>query len=240
MKENSNTKIKRYEDTYPDSFFYKLFPYKHFFAKIDSFYKEKKEMIDKEKIKKDTDENNESNNSKNYEQDNENNEKPEKKESITINASLTNTAGTIYVSGTTVGINVFSNNKQINPTDGPYSFSAGNRFTVVLKGNNFNFTVTIESPAVATSKVLSQLTLSVDPIAMVASISGKLNLSLPGELKGSLYNNSLGSSNSTVVKNGYFSTSVPLQYGTNNLSASGKWLTITLDLPSIQVVVIKG
>jgi cbb3-type cytochrome oxidase subunit 3 len=151
-------------------------------------------------------------------------------------ASLTSSPGSLGIYGETKGLEVYLNgNKLSKNTSGIFSGGAGGSFSVLFKGSEFERKVTVNSPSFANNFVLERLSLVVDPLNLVATISGKVNLNLPGEIKGTLFNASNGTANSTVLKNGAFTASVPLNFGVNNLTASGSWLTIKLDLPVIVV-----
>jgi hypothetical protein len=234
-----NTILQKTVNGYPKNIFYKVFGYSNYLSSIQEFYEKKaneitkkaeiKKPIDSEKIieqEKPTQNNNKHKNENRIEE-----------ESIIINSSLTSTPGSISVYGKSNGINLFYQGKQINIASNEFQFTAGISYTIEIKGRNINKKVTISSPAYGTNKIISQLTLQVNPITMSATIIGKLNLMLPGDIKGSLYNLSNSSSSSTVLQKGYFATSVTLQKGTNILTATGEWFTIKLDLPSIQVIV---
>lgn len=226
------------ENTYPQNFFYRTFNYRYYLEKIQTFYSNKQAdeeglqqkvptpTISKEEIIHD--------------------EKPTEiedpkeeqySEEILIYSSLTRTPGSISVSGTVKNVEVFYQEINKNKKDGTFSFFASTSYTVTIKGKKSIKKITITSPAYGTNKIINQLTLLVNPITMNATIIGQLNLILPGEIKGSLYNLSNSSSSSTVLKKGYFATSVSLQEGTNTLTATGEWLTIKLDLPTIQVMI---
>lgn len=151
-------------------------------------------------------------------------------------ASLTSSPGSLGIYGETKGLKVYLNGSKLSKnTEGVFSSGTGSSFSVLFKGSEFERKVTVNSPSFANNFVLERLSLVVDPINMVATISGKVNLNLPGEIKGTLFNASNGTANSTVLKNGAFTASVPLNFGANNLTASGSWLTIKLDLPVIVV-----
>ena len=151
-------------------------------------------------------------------------------------ASLTSSPGSLGIYGETKGLEIYlDGNKLSKNTSGVFSSGAGSSFSILFKGSGFERRVTVTSPSFANNFVLERLSLTVDPINMVATISGKVNLNLPGEIKGTLFNASNGCASSTVLKNGAFTASVPLNFGANNLTASGCWLTIKLDLPVIVV-----
>lgn len=151
-------------------------------------------------------------------------------------ASLTSSPGSLGIYGETNGLEIYLNeNKLSKNKSGVFSGGAGSNFTVLFKGSEFERKVSVNSPSFANNFVLERLSLTVDPINMVATISGKVNLNLPGEIKGTLFNASNGCASSTVLKNGAFTASVPLNFGANNLTASGSWLTIKLDFPVIVV-----
>lgn len=151
-------------------------------------------------------------------------------------ASLTSSPGSLGIYGETKGLEIYLNGSKLSKNkSGVFSSGAGSNFTVQFRGSGFERKVSVNSPSFASNFVLERLSLTVNPINMVATISGKVNLNLPGDIKGTLFNASNGSASSTILKNGAFSASVPLNFGVNNLTASGSWLTIKLDLPVIVV-----
>ncbi len=152
--------------------------------------------------------------------------------------SLTSSSGSLGIYGVASGIDVFLNGKKLNKdSSGKFSGGVGSNFTLLLKGYDFERKVTVTSPAYGTNFILERLSLTIDPINLVATLSGRVNLNLPGEIKGTFFNASNGEANGTVLKNGNFTVAVPLSIGVNNLTASGSWLTIKLDLPTIVVEV---
>jgi len=160
--------------------------------------------------------------------------KPKKPGAI-IHASLTSSPGSIAVSGTQYQVEIQIDGKLMKSEH--FSVSTGSSFNIVAKGAGITRNIRVSSPSFGTNMMLSSLTLSINPFNNTASITGKLNLDLPGTMSGSLINLSNGSSSSCEVRQGYFSTSVALSMGNNHLTAIGKWLTITLELPSITVLV---
>lgn len=151
-------------------------------------------------------------------------------------SSLTSSPDSLGIYGETEGLEVYLDNIKLTKSkSGSFSGGSGNSFSILFKGDRFTRKVVINAPSYSTNFVLERLQLIVDPVNMVATISGKINLNLPGEIKGTFFNASNGSSNSTILKNGAFSASVSLTSGVNNLTASGSWFTIKLDLPTIVV-----
>jgi len=220
---------------YSNNLYYQLVNYRDYLTKMNNLY------IPNDKINENTDKKDPIDNNQIID-----NEKPKEnepitnsslEESIVVYSSLTATSGLISVSGSSKNVDVLYQGKSLNHGEGDFSFSAGTSYEIVIKTQKTSKRISITSPAYGTNKIISQLTLAVNPITMSASIIGQLNLLLPGEITGSLYNLSNSTSSSTILKKGYFSTSVPLQEGTNTLTATGQWLTIKLDLPSIQVIV---
>lgn len=220
---------------YSNNFYYQLVNYRDYLTKMDVFYIKKDKSNENSDKKEPIDNNQIIENEKPKENEPINNFRYE--ESIVIYSSLTETSGLISVSGKSKNVDVFYQGKSLNNGDGDFSFSAGTSYEIVIKTQKTSKKISITSPAYGTNKILSQLTLTVNPFTMSASIIGQLNLLLPGEIKGSLYNLSNSTSSSTILKKGFFATSVSLQEGTNTLTATGQWLTIKLDLPSIQVIV---
>lgn len=152
-----------------------------------------------------------------------------------IHASLTGSPGSVSISGTSYQIEVVINGTRM--PEGNFNSSAGAQFTIEIKGKNIQKTIRVSSPSFGTNMIVQSLTLSVNPVTNSASISGKLNLDLPGTMSGTLLNLTNGSASTCIVKEGYFSTSVGLSEGPNQMTAIGKWLTVTLELPSISVLV---
>jgi len=152
-----------------------------------------------------------------------------------IHASLTGSPGSVAISGTSYQIEVVIDGTRM--PEGNFNSSAGAQFTVEIKGKNIQKTIRVSSPSFGTNMIVQSLTLSVNPVTNSASISGKLNLDLPGSMSGTLLNLTNGSASTCMVHDGYFSTSVSLSSGPNQMTAIGKWLTVTLELPSISVLV---
>jgi hypothetical protein len=99
--------------------------------------------------------------------------------------------------------------------------------------------VSLSSPAFAVNSTVKSLSIGIDPYSMYMTLSGHVELDLPGDIVGTLYNTSNGSAGGATLSNGYFSVSVPLSYGVNRITASGKWMTIELQLPTISVNISK-
>lgn len=153
-------------------------------------------------------------------------------------ASMTSSPGSIGVFGTSNGFDVFINGNKVNKDhSGNFTGGVGSGFTILFKRYGFERKVSVNSPAYGTNFVLESLSLTIDPINLLATLSGKVNLNLPGEIKGTFFNASNGGASGTVLKNGNFTVAVPLSKGINNLTASGSWLTIKLDLPTIVVTI---
>ncbi len=170
------------------------------------------------------------------EDQNENNgteyKKTVKKPWAQIFASLSSASGALGVSGKARNA-VF----QIGDSTMGNSFSTGTgtSFTVKVLSATNSRTVSITSPAFATNATLQSLSIGVDPYSMYMTLSGSVKLDLPGDIMGTIYNTSNGTSGSATLQNGSFSVSVPLQMGQNNITASGKWMTIELQFPGISV-----
>lgn len=222
---------------YPENIYYKMFPYSSYFASIQKFYQNEKAEIKNETPKVE----NLTPKIDIYSEKTIPHEEIKKpiEEQIIINSSLTQTPGSISVYGKAQEIDIYYLGKKVDTSSGEFSFNASVSYQIELRGKIINKKIAISSPSYGTNAIISSLTLQINPIAMSATIIGKLNLMLPGEIKGSLFNLSNSSSSSTVLKSGYFATSVTLQEGSNILTATGQWFTIKLDLPSIQVVVTK-
>lgn len=152
--------------------------------------------------------------------------------------SLTSSPGSLSIYGVASGIDVFLNGEKLNKdSSGKFSGGVGSNFTLLFKGYDFERKVTVNSPAYGTNFILERLSVTIDPVNLVATLKGRVNLNLPGEIKGTFFNASNGGADGTVLKNGNFTVAVPLSIGVNNLTASGSWLTIRLDLPTIVVKV---
>jgi hypothetical protein len=235
----NSSQLSLLESHYPSNYFYKIFSYNDYYSSIDELYTEEaKQILDRNKktaVENSTNIRPDENKQSNPPNHNENTDS----EYIIINSSLTNTPGAISVSGESSGINVFYGDNLVNQSGNHFQFMAGSSYTLKLNGSNFKKKISISSPSYGTNKMLSRLTLQVNPITMMATIIGQIHLLLPGEIKGSLYNVTASSSSTTILNKGYFATSVSLQEGENQLTASGQWYTIKLDLPSIKVVVTK-
>lgn len=151
-----------------------------------------------------------------------------------IHASLTGSPGSVAISGSSYKIEVIIDG--VSMPEGNFQSSAANQFTLEIKSKDIQKIIRVSSPSFGTNMIVQSLTLSVNPVNNTASISGKLNLDLPGTMSGTLLNLTNGSSSTCLVHDGYFSTSVHLSAGNNQMTAIGKWLTITLELPSISVL----
>lgn len=159
----------------------------------------------------------------------------QKKPGAIIHASLTSSPGAVAISGSRYLVSIDIDGKKMEEEN--FTTAAASGFTILAEGNGIKKTFQINSPSFGTNFIIQSLTLSINPITDMVSISGKLNLDLPGTMSGSLINLTSGASSSCEVKHGYFSTSVHLIQGNNQLTALGKWLTITLELPYISVLV---
>ena len=158
---------------------------------------------------------------------------------VYFTASLSGSAGYVGVSGEAQDYEVLvNNNPVIKNKNGYFATSASSDFRITFKGKKLSRTIQVVSPVFATSYIVEYLSISVNPISLYATLSGKINLALPGDIKGTFINSSNGSSDSTILKNGSFVTSVSLINGVNNLTASGSWITIKVDLPTINVNII--
>ncbi len=149
-----------------------------------------------------------------------------------IFASLTGSTGSIGVSGKArnasfvlQGINKGTSFQQ----------GSGPSFSIDLLSSQGTKKISITSPAFATNKVLQSLTIGIDPYSMYMTLNGRIQLDLPGDIVGTVYNTTNGSSSSATLQDGYFSVSVPLSNGSNQITASGKWMTIELQFPGISV-----
>ena len=163
--------------------------------------------------------------------------KVEKRVYFTV--SLSGSAGFVSVSGEAQDYEVYINNNPVKKDkNGYFASSASSDFKITFKNRSLNRTIQVISPAFATNFIVEYLSISVNPISLYATLSGKINLKLPGKIKGTFINSSNGTSDSTILDNGSFITSVSLINGVNNLTASGSWITITIDLPTINVNII--
>lgn len=152
-----------------------------------------------------------------------------------IHASLTSSPGAVAISGSRYQVKIQIDGQPIEEEN--FATSAASSFTILAEGQGVKKTFQVNSPSFGTNRIVQSVTLSINPLNNTASISGKINLDLPGTMGSSLINLSNGSSSSCEVRQGYFSSSVRLSEGFNQLTAVGKWLTITLELPSISVLV---
>ena len=158
---------------------------------------------------------------------------------VYFTASLSGSAGYVSVSGEAQDYEVLvNNNPVIKNKNGYFATSASSDFRITFKGKKLSRTIQVVSPVFATSYIVEYLSISVNPISLYATLSGKINLALPGDIKGTFINSSNGNSDSAILKNGSFVTSVSLINGVNNLTASGSWITIKVDLPTINVNII--
>ena len=155
---------------------------------------------------------------------------------IYISSSLTASTGSVYLSGKAKGYHVMIDEQVIQKKDDYFSTSAGSSFTIQFYSELTNKTIKVNSPAASTNLILQSLILTIDPLHLSATLQGKVSLKLPGKISGDFINISNGTSSSTILENGYFSLSIPLSYGKNQLTATGRWLTIAMDLPMIEVV----
>ena len=114
---------------------------------------------------------------------------------------------------------------------------SGPSFSINLQSSQGTKKISITSPAFATNKVLQSLTIGIDPYSMYMTLNGRIQLDLPGDIVGTVYNTTNGSSSSATLQDGYFSVSVPLSNGSNQITASGKWMTIELQFPGISVTI---
>ncbi len=160
---------------------------------------------------------------------------PEIQKEAYFASSLTNSSGAVFVSGKSLGYSVEINGNPIETSAGKFQQGASSNFKVRFYNENEEQLVHISSPAYSTNAIIKNLTVGVDPFNQYMTLHGRINLNLPGEMSGDLINVSNGVSNSTVLQNGVFNLSVPLQRGVNQITARGRWLTISLDLPSITI-----
>lgn len=152
-----------------------------------------------------------------------------------IFSSLTGSPGSVSVSGKAVGYSVFINDSLVEVTNGKFSSGASSSFTVSFKNNSTQRVIRVTSPSYSTNLAVQYLTIGIDPFAAYMTLHVKLNLKLPGTMTGELINTTNGSASSIKTQNGEFNLSVPLSEGSNLITARGSWLTISLDLPSINV-----
>ncbi|MCK5847591.1 MAG: hypothetical protein KAH01_00165 [Caldisericia bacterium] len=153
-----------------------------------------------------------------------------------IFASLTGSAGSLGISGTARNADIYFN--EVNRGNA-FSGGAGSSFTVFIDSGSNNRNVSLSSPAFAVNSTVKSLSIGIDPYSMYMTLSGRVELDLPGDIVGTLYNTTNGSAGGTTLNNGYFSVSVPLSFGENNITASGKWMTIELQLPTISVIITR-
>ena len=162
------------------------------------------------------------------------NEKSETKEAFLF-SSLTSSPGSISVSGKAIGYSVEVNDSPVNIDNGKFSTGAGSSFKVTFMDGQNKRVVRVSSPSYSTNLAVQYLSIGIDPFASYMTLHVKLNLKLPGSMTGELINTTNGSASSTSTHNGEFNLSVPLTEGNNAITARGSWLTISLDLPSINV-----
>lgn len=162
------------------------------------------------------------------------NEKSETKEAFLF-SSLTSSPGSISVTGKAIGYSVEVNDSPVNIDNGKFSTGAGSSFKVTFMDGQNKRVVRVSSPSYSTNLAVQFLSIGIDPFASYMTLHVKLNLKLPGSMTGELINTTNGSASSTSTHNGEFNLSVPLTEGNNAITARGSWLTISLDLPSINV-----
>lgn len=162
------------------------------------------------------------------------NEKSEAKEAFLF-SSLTNSPGSISISGKAVGYTVEVNDSPVPVNNSSFSTGAGSSFTATFIDGQNRRVVRVSSPSYSTNLAVQYLSIGIDPFASYMTLHVKLNLKLPGSMTGELINTTNGSASSTSTHNGEFNLSVPLTEGNNAITARGSWLTISLDLPSINV-----
>jgi hypothetical protein len=222
-----------------NSFFYRMYSWDTHRAMIDRFYeyqelfeKTQKYMLDSRQVEKD----------EHQKDDSSPKEDPTsiKQDSFIgkpwaqIFASLTGSAGSLGVSGKAKNATFLL---QGAPKGTTFQQGTGSSFTVDVHSSKGNKKVSVTSPSFATNQVVQSLSIGIDPYSMYMTLSGRLKLDFPGDIAGTLYNTTNGTSSSTTLQNGYFSVSVPLVQGVNNITASGKWMTIELQLPGISVTI---
>ncbi|HXK51547.1 MAG TPA: hypothetical protein PLE09_03270 [Caldisericia bacterium] len=151
-----------------------------------------------------------------------------------IFASLTGSTGSLGISGKAKNASFV-----LQGTNKGNSFQQGSgpSFSIDLQSTQGTKKISITSPAFATNKVLQSLTIGIDPYSMYMTLNGRIQLDLPGDIVGTVYNTTNGSSSSATLQDGYFSVSVPLSNGSNQITASGKWMTIELQFPGISVTI---
>jgi hypothetical protein len=150
-------------------------------------------------------------------------------------SSLTGSPGSVSVSGKAIGYSVLVNDSPVEIKNGKFNSGASSSFTVTFKNNASQRIIRVTSPSYSTNLAVQYLSIGIDPFAAYMTLHVKLNLKLPGTMTGELINVTNGSASSTRTQNGEFNLSVPLSEGNNSITARGSWLTISLDLPSINV-----
>ncbi|MFO7655432.1 MAG: hypothetical protein R6W78_00010 [Bacteroidales bacterium] len=150
-------------------------------------------------------------------------------------SSLTSSTGSVSVSGKATGYNVKINGSTIEVQNGKFSSGASSTFSIVFENEMEKRVVHVSSPPYATNMAVQYLTIGIDPFTSYMTLHIKLNLKLPGTMTGELINLSSGAGSSISTQNGEFNLSVPLIEGNNAITARGSWLTISLDLPSINI-----
>jgi hypothetical protein len=150
-------------------------------------------------------------------------------------SSLTGSPGSISLTGKAVGYSVLVNDVPVDLANGKFSSGTSSSFTVTFKNDTTKRVVRVSSPSYSTNLAVQALSIGIDPFTSYMTLYVKLNLKLPGSMTGELINTTNGAASSTSTQNGEFNLSVPLAEGNNAITARGSWLTISLDLPSINV-----
>jgi hypothetical protein len=150
-------------------------------------------------------------------------------------SSLTASPGSVSISGKAIGYNVAINGSPVEIQNGKFSSGASSSFTIIFINDKEKRVINVSSPPYATNFAVQYLTIGIDPFSSYMTLHVKLNLKLPGTMTGELINLSSGAGSSTSTQNGEFNLTVPLIEGNNAITARGSWLTISLDLPSINI-----
>jgi hypothetical protein len=230
---------QQFNSSLKNSFFYRMYSWDTHRAMIDRFY-EYQELFEKTKLAMIDSKHTEKGEVQKDHSSSKDDLQDIQKDSAVGNpwaqifASLTGSAGSIGVSGKAKNASFMVQGVSKGSS---FQQGAGSSFTVDVHSSKGTKKVSVKSPSFATNQVVQSLSIGIDPYSMYMTLNGRLKLDLPGDIAGTLYNTTNGTSSSTTLQNGYFSVSVPLVQGVNNITASGKWMTIELQLPGISVTI---
>jgi hypothetical protein len=223
---------------FKNSFFYRMYSWNKHYTDAERYYEyEELTELAKESNPTLTTKNQSDTSTTNYGTDNTSIQNQQEQTSnpwAQIFASLTGSTGSLGISGKARNASFVVQGKNKGNS---FQQGSGTSFSVDLQSPHGTKKISINSPAFATNKVLQSLTIGIDPYSMYMTLNGRIQLDLPGDIVGTVYNTSNGSSSSTALQDGYFSVSVPLSKGLNQITASGKWMTIELQFPGISVTI---